>query len=210
MRLTRLIRRFAPLLFAAACAQPAFALGGMYSGQLVPTGGGTPIPIVVEMQESGTVLTGTVRTSEPMAGNAAIEYGRNMYGQCSFSVTLKPAGVLRLSGTCEPAAFRGDYNLRNPQGKIVARGSFSVQRKTADAAVGSGARSALDPTKATACITANARCLAACPRVDPDANAGADADAEANADAAFLCANRCRTRLQACKGQTGKPAAVIE
>jgi hypothetical protein len=60
----------------------------------------------------------------------------------------------------------------------------------------------LAPTKATACITANARCLAACPRGDSDANA--------DADAGFLCTNRCRTRLQACKGQAGKPAANIE
>ncbi len=202
MPLARLIRRIAPLLFAAACAEPAFALGETYAGQLVPTGGGTPIPIVVQMLESGTVLTGSVKTSEPMAGNAAIEFGRNMYGQCSFSATLKPAGTLRLSGTCAPAAFRGDYDLRNPKGKIVARGSFSLERKTAEAAIGSGARSTLPPTKATACITANARCLAACPRGDSDANA--------DADAGFLCTNRCRTRLQACKGQAGKPAAAIE
>jgi hypothetical protein len=135
-----------------------------------------------------------------MAGNAAIEFGRNMYGQCSFSVTLKPAGILRLSGACAPAAFRGEYDLRNPKGKIVARGSFSLERKTAEAAIGSGMRSTHDPTKATACISANARCLAACPR----------GDADNDADAGFLCANRCRTRLQACKGQTGKPAAAIE
>lgn len=200
MPLARLIRRFAPLLFAAACAEPAFALGDTYAGQLLPTGGGTPIPIVVEMQESGTVLTGTVKTADPIAGHAAIEFGRNMYGQCSVSVTLKPAGVLRLSGTCEPAAFRGDYNLRNKQGKIVARGSFSLARKTAEAAIGSGTRSTPGPTKATTCMSANARCLAACPR----------GDADANADAGFLCANRCRTRLQACKGQAGKQAAAIE
>jgi hypothetical protein len=200
MPLARLIRRFAPLLFAAACAEPAFALGGTYAGQLVPTGGGTPIPIVVEMQESGTVLTGRVKTSEPMAGDAAIEFGRNMYGQCSFSVTLKPAGILRLSGACVPAAFRGEYDLRDPKGKIVARGSFSLERKSAEAAIGSSMRSTHDPTKATACISANARCLAACPR----------GDADNDADAGFLCANRCRTRLQACKGQTGKPAAAIE
>ena len=200
MPLARLIRRFAPLLFAAACAEPAFALGDTYAGQLMPTGGGTPIPIVVEMQESGTVLTGKVKTSDPMAGNAAIEFGRNMYGQCSFSVTLKPAGTLRLSGTCAPAAFRGDYDLRNPKGKIVARGSFSLERKTAEAAIGSGTRNTLDPTKATACMTANARCLAACPR----------GDADADADAGFLCANRCRTKLQACKGHAGRQASAIE
>jgi len=188
------------MLFAVACAEPAFALGETYAGQLVPTGGGPPIPIVVEMQESGTVLTGKVKTSDPIPGNGAIEFGRNMYGQCSFSVTLKPAGVLRLSGTCAPAAFRGEYNLRNQLGKIVARGSFSLERKTAEAAIGSGTRSTLDPTKATTCMTANARCLAACPR----------GDADTDADAGFLCVNRCRTRLQACKGQAGKQAAAIE
>jgi hypothetical protein len=49
-------------------------------------------------------------------------------------------------------------------------------------------------------MTANARCLAACPR----------GDADADADAGFLCANRRPTKLQACKGQAGKPAAAIE
>ena len=197
MPLARLVRRFAPLLFAAACAEPAFALSETYTGQLMPTGGGTPIPIVVEMKESGTFLTGRVKTSDPIEGTAAIEFGRSIADQCSFTVTLKPAGTLRLAGTCERAAFNGNYNLRNAQGRIVSRGLFSLDRKKPEAAKGSGTHGTAAPPKTTtACMAANTRCLSACPRGDVDAE--------------FLCANRCRSKLQACKGQAGKQAAAIE
>ena len=60
MPLARLICRFALLLFAALCAAPALAVSATYAGKLTPSGGGTPIPIVVEMKESGTFLTGKV------------------------------------------------------------------------------------------------------------------------------------------------------
>ncbi len=103
----RLFRRFALLLFAALCAAPAFALSETYAGQLTPTGGGTPIPIVVEMRESGTFLTGSVKTSDPIKGSAVIEFGRSMGGDCSFSVTLKPAGSLRLVRSLRPVGIQG-------------------------------------------------------------------------------------------------------
>ncbi len=45
-------------------------------------------------------------------------------------------------------------------------------------------------------MSANTRCLIACPRGD--------------ASVEFLCANRCRSKLQACKGQAGSEAAAIE
>jgi hypothetical protein len=196
MPLARLVRRFAPLLFAAACAAPAFAQSDTYTGQLMPTDGGTPIPIVVEMRERGTLLTGTVKTSDPLPGSAAIESGRNVGSDCSFSVPMKPAGTLRLAGTCGPAGFTGKFSLRGQQGRVVSSGSFNLVRKTSEAAKGAGARSTADSAKTTACTTANTRCLAACPRGDTDAE--------------FLCANRCRTKLQACKGQAGKQAAAIE
>ena len=196
MPLARLVRRIALLLFAALCAEPAFALGETYAGQLEPSGGKTPIPIVVEMQESGTFLTGKVKASAPIEVTAAIESGRSIGGQCSFNVPLKPAGLLRLSGTCEAARFWGIYSVRNAQGKIVSGGSFGLDRKTSEAAIGSGARSTRDPTKATACMAANTRCLSACPRGD--------------ANAEFLCANHCRSKLRACKGPASKYSSAIE
>jgi hypothetical protein len=195
--LARRRHRFALLLFAALCAEPAFALSETYVGQLEPTGGGTPIPIVVEIKESATFLTGKVKTSAPVEHTAEIESGRNLGGQCSFNVPLKPTGLLRLSGTCEPAGYWGIYNVRNAQGKIVAKGSFSLDRKKPEAVKDSGTHSTATSSRTTtACMTANARCLAACPRGD--------------ANAEFLCANRCRSKLQACKGQAGKQAAAIE
>ena len=197
MPLARLIRRFALLLFAALCAAQALAVSATYAGKLTPSGGGTPIPIVVEMKESGTFLTGKVKTSDPLEASAAIESGRNIADQCSFSVPLKPVGVLRLAGTCEPAEFYGNYALRNAQGRIVSRGLFSLERKKPETEKGSGARSTAAPPKTTsACMAANTRCLSACPRGDTDAE--------------FLCANRCRSKLQACKGHAGKQAAAIE
>lgn len=193
----RLFRRFAPLLFSTLCAAPAFALSDTYSGELTPTGGGSPIPIVVEMRESGTFLTGSVTTSDPVKGSAAIEFGRSMGGHCSFSVTLRPVGLLRLSGACDRSEFWGNYTLRDAQGSIVSIGRFDLGRNKPAEAQGSGTRSTADPTTtAAACMSANTRCLIACPRGDPSVE--------------FLCSNRCRSRLQACKGQAGGEAAAIE
>ena len=79
---------FAALLFAALCAAPAFALSETYEGMLLPDRGGTPIPIVVEMRDAGTFLTGKVTTSSPLIASAPIEFGRNLAGQCNFSATL--------------------------------------------------------------------------------------------------------------------------
>jgi hypothetical protein len=41
-----------------------------------------------------------------------------------------------------------------------------------------------------ACVKANTRCLAACPRGDTDAE--------------YLCANHCRTKMNACKAKANK------
>ena len=87
--------------------------------------------------------------------------------------------------------------MRNAQGRIVSRGSFSLERKKPEAAKDSGTRSTAASSKTTtACMAANTRCLSACPRGDTNAE--------------FLCANRCRSKLQACKAQAGKQAAAIE
>jgi hypothetical protein len=197
MRLARLIRRIAPLLAAALCHAPAYALNETYQGLLRPNQGGTPIPIVVEVRDPGTFLTGNVTTSSPMSGSAPIEFGRNIAGRCNLSVTLNATAVLRLVGFCDPASFRGDYSIQDRPRKTVSRGSFHLDRKAPEPAKGAGTRTAGASTKTVAaCMSANTRCLVACPR-------GAD-------DVEFLCANRCRSRLQTCKAQVGKQPRAIE
>ena len=113
------------------------------------------------------------------------------------SAALNTTVLLRLFGACEPAEFAGIYSLRAAQSKVVSRGTFRLTRKAPDQAKGDGTRSTTASTKSiAACTSANTRCLATCPRGDSDVE--------------FLCANRCRTRLQTCKGQVGKGPAGIE
>ena len=100
-----------------------------------------------------------------------------------FQRAAETRGFIALPGTCEPAGFWGIYNIRNAQGRIVSKGIFSLERKKPEAVKDSGTRSTAASSKTTtACMAANTRCLSACPRGD--------------ASAEFLCANRCRSKLQ--------------
>ena len=189
MPLAILARRFTLLFFAALCPALAFALNGTYEGRLLPDSLEAPIPIVVELRDVGSTLTGNVRTSSPLTGNAPIASGEERFGQCNMRVVLNSSVTLRLYGSCQPTVFEGKYTIYYTQLNAQSKGSFRLTKKATEPAKKESARSATASTIA-ACLKANTHCLTACPRGDQSTE--------------FMCANRCRTKLQACKGQANK------
>ena len=187
------ILRAAFVAMAMLVSCRAAALTETYGGYLVPDGPEGTIPIVVELREIGSVLTGKVRTGFPISGNAAIAAGEHRSGQCSLKVVLSAAVTLRMQGICRSTLFEGKYTVHYTLRDDESEGRFRLSRKSpaeANKAVASSPSSTT--TSTAACQSANLHCLTACPRGDPDAE--------------FLCANRCRNKLQACKGKATKTA----
>jgi hypothetical protein len=182
----RLVFRPVALFFLAAL-YPALALAvsDTYEGQLVPRTSDAPISIVVQMEEVGGFLTGKVKTSSPLKFESKIDSGRNVAGYCNLASTLSASVTLRLYGSCSGTSFEGNYTLYYTQSKNVARGVFRLTKVSAGKA-GSGLTTADDgASNLVACVKSNTRCLAACPRGDTNVE--------------YLCANHCRTKMNACK-----------
>ena len=179
------------LVVAALASGAAVALTETYGGYLVPDGAEGTIPIVVELREIGSVLTGKVRTGYPVSGNASIAAGEHRSGHCSLRVVLSAAVTLRMQGICRSTLFEGKYTIHYTLRDDESEGRFRLSRKSPEEAKQAVAASPLTSTAATtACQKANVNCLTACPRGDHDAE--------------FLCANRCRSKLQDCKSKAGK------
>jgi hypothetical protein len=188
-------RQLPLLLIAVLCPSLAHALAETYEGLLLPDNMEGPIPIVVELRDVGSILTGNVKAGFPLNGAASLSSGENKAGQCNMKVVLNSAATLRLYGSCQPERFEGKYTIYHTLRNTESRGVFRLARKPPGAARKSGTPSApVSATSVTACQKANVHCLTACPRGDPDAE--------------FLCANHCRAKLQACKGKAGKVPAV--
>ena len=183
-------RRLRHLLFlAAACPTAASALTETYAGVLRPVGPEGPIPVIVELRGTGSMLKGKVDVGFPLSGKAPITSGENRSGQCDVKAVINSTVTLRLQGRCRPSLFEGTFTIYYTLRDAESRGSFRLPRATSEAAAsigspGEGANST------TACQKGNLRCLTACPSSDPDAE--------------FLCTNRCRTRLKACIGKVDR------
>jgi hypothetical protein len=137
------------------------------------------------MEELGGFLTGKIRTSYPLKGDAVIDSGRNVAGYCNLVSVLSASVTLRLYGDCSSTSFEGRYTVYYTQSKNVARGVFRLTKVSAGKA-GSGLTTADDgASNLVACVKSNTRCLAACPRGDTNVE--------------YLCANHCRTKMNACK-----------
>jgi len=188
----RVVRQLALLLLAVLCPALAFAVSEIYEGQLIPRTNDPPIAIVLQVDQLGGFLTGRVKTSSPLKGDAAIDNGRNVGGYCNLASALSSSVTLRLYGNCTTTSFEGNYTIYYTQPRKVARGTFRLTRKVPDTKKGgaSGLTSADAASNVVACVKANARCLTACPRGDSNVE--------------YLCANHCRTKMQACKGKANK------
>jgi len=189
-----LLRHLASAALAglAALAIPAVAadsapFNARYEGKLVADSGDVSIPVSVELRDAQGMLTGWVRTEQPLAGSGPVSAGDYNGGSCNLRVQLSPGNTLRMSGNCQARIFEGKYTLNSST--QASSGSFRLERN------GGGSRQdAIQINPLTACLNANTRCLVACPQGDYNAE--------------FLCANRCRQRFQACKGKTGGGGAA--
>jgi hypothetical protein len=193
----RVVRKLA-LLLAALCPGLALALSGTYEGQLIPRTNDPPISITLHVEELGGFLTGKVSTSDPLKGNANISSGRNVGGFCNLASVVNRFATLRLSGSCDGTSYEGSYNIQYAQSKRVARGTFRLTKKSAESGKPGGALTGADiaANSVVACVKANTRCLAACPRGDTNVE--------------YLCANHCRSKMQACKGKAAKIDSDLE
>jgi len=190
-------RHVALFLLAALYPALALAVSDTYEGQLVPRTSDAPIFIVVQMEEVGGFLTGKVRTSSPLKFESKIDSGRNVAGYCNLASTLSASVTLRLYGSCSSTSFEGNYTLYYTQSKNVARGTFRLTKKvSASGKLGTGLSAGeAAASNVVACVKSNTRCLAACPRGDTNVE--------------YLCANHCRTKMNACK-KANKPDSDLD
>lgn len=188
-----IVRQLALFLSAVLCPGLVLALSETYEGQLIPRTYDPPIPIVVQMEDLGGFLSGKVRTSLPLRADANIDSGRIVAGYCNLSSALSSSVTLHLYGDCSSTSFEGSYTLYSTVSKSIARGTFRLTRKVSQSGkAGSGlATDDIAASNVLACVKANTRCLAACPRGDTDVE--------------YLCANHCRTKMNACKAKANKP-----
>jgi hypothetical protein len=191
-----IVYQLALFLSAVLCPGLVLALSETYEGQLIPRTYDSPIPIVVQMEELGGFLSGKVRTSLPIRADANIDSGRIVAGYCNLTSALTSSITLRLYGDCSNTSFEGYFTMYSMEGKVVknvVQGSFRLTRKVSQSGkAGSGLATAdIAASNLLACVKANTRCLAACPRGDTDVE--------------YLCANHCRTKMNACKAKANKP-----
>ncbi len=185
------VRQLALSFLVAMCPGLAFGVSETYEGQLIPMTGDTPIPIVVQFEDVGGFLSGSISTSSPYKYTARIDSGRNVAGYCNMAAELSSNLTLRLFGDCGKTAFEGKYAVHFKQPKRIVSGTFRLTHKIVDAGKDTGLTATDSAASAiVACSKASGRCLAACPRDDPNAE--------------YLCANHCKSKLHACKSKVSK------
>ncbi|MGL4407476.1 MAG: hypothetical protein ACRCTU_03685 [Zoogloea sp.] len=194
-----MIRYLRVLIWLAALvgllgALPARALDATYEGVLIPNSFDNAIPITVEIHTQTDAITGKVSTGAPITASAPIGQGSFVGGVCLVRSILNASFSIRLQGNCSPQAFEGEYSIYLVEYKTKVGGKFRLMSKVSrakpeDERKKSEALKPQEPeTTLTQCINSNARCLAGCPQGDYNSE--------------FLCANRCRSKFQACKAKT--------
>ncbi len=191
MPLAILARRIALLIFAALYPALAFGLDQTYVGMLLPDNRDPPIPIVVELREAGSSLIGSVKTSPPLKGDAPIESGDNVFGNCSVNVALSRTVRIILWGRCEQTTFQGTYTIFDAQRRTESTGRFRLAHKATEAVTPDSSQGAAPSTDSmAACLKSNTQCLTACPRGDESGE--------------LMCTSRCRAKFRTCKGNVTK------
>ncbi|MBK7744620.1 MAG: hypothetical protein IPI40_13660 [Betaproteobacteria bacterium] len=123
MPLAAPLRPFALLLFAMLCPGLAHALSETYEGVLLPDNLEGPIPIVVELRDVGSILTGNVKAAFPLNGSASIASGEKQGRSVQHEVVLEQRRhAAAVYGSCQPSMFAGKIYLL-PSG-TPRRGSF--------------------------------------------------------------------------------------
>jgi hypothetical protein len=188
------VLRLALVLVSGVGPLTSFAYQAAFEGLLISDNpSDPPIPIEMNLVVNVAGVSGTVKTGSPQPG-AGVIGGDEQFGTCDLRSDLGRLTLLRMKGSCGPAmsSFEGKYALSLTNGKrqsgvfrLSKANTSSVGRK-ADPGESNrqfGQLSTLTPAR---CMKANSTCLLACPRGDQNAE--------------LLCVNRCKQKLNACKG----------
>lgn len=175
-------------LLAACLIAATFARGETYRGLLVPNDRLQPIPVVVDLEDNHGILSGQVTTSAPLTAQGQVT-GDKLRFECKFKADLGEGRQISFDGFCLQSAIEGEYSLLLPDLRLQ-KGTYRLMRMEEEKPAPKAAAPVVGPppiapARTTACLSANATCLASCPR--------------GNYNAEFLCATRCRQRFTACK-----------
>lgn len=199
-RVPGLFRVSLALLLTLSAAQ-ALAAVETYKGMLVPESLETPIPVTLELNQTRFRLTGHVTTLPPLSGEGPIVSGEKQRSSCTFTANLGHGRSIAFEGLCLSKSIEGTYTVMHPDGSS-RRGTYNLLRADPEPtpARATAPEDEEGPVRTTtACLRAHTGCLAACPRE--------------NYNAAFLCTNRCRQQLTACRlrvsGSGTEPADAV-
>lgn len=172
----------------------SFAYQAAFEGLLISDNpSDPPIPIEMNLVVNVVGVSGTVKTGSPQPG-AGVLRGDEQFGTCELRSDLGRFTLLRMKGSCGPAmsGFEGKYALSLTNGKRQS-GMFRLSKANTPAVggkpdLGEGSRQSRELSNLTParCMKSNSACLLACPRGDQNAE--------------LLCVNRCKQKLNACKG----------
>ena len=121
------VRQLALSFLVAMCPGLAFGVSETYEGQLIPMTGDTPIPIVVQFEDVGGFLSGSISTSSPYKYTARIDSGQSR--PCSIFSCLASTTLRSSSAAVGPEA---DVSLR--EDREFKRPDRERQSRTADTA----------------------------------------------------------------------------
>jgi hypothetical protein len=183
---------YGSLIFTAA----AFAESQTYKGLMLPSTLEVPVPIGITIERLGDKLKGRLTSSPPLPGEGVFLANlKNIY-QCDFKANIGGGRILTFDGYCFTKTIEGKYTLRFPDGTL-RDGDLQLKRQEAAKRAPEKASSEFTTQPlftATACLSANSACLAACPHGDYNAE--------------FICSNRCRQKFVACKAKVNSATAT--
>jgi hypothetical protein len=191
---TKSIVRLLLLLALLIAEVQGAARAETYRGLLIPESRNPPIPVTVDLEHSRGRLSGQVTTSSPMSGTGRIVSGERQRSVCNFKSDIGAGRKFAFEGYCLSTVIEGTYTVTLPDGSS-RRGTYRLAREEPQNTLAKKpAEASAEPGRVnTACLSANSACLAACPREDYNA--------------AFICSNRCRQKLAACKARAGSIVA---
>jgi hypothetical protein len=186
------------LTFVCGAAPLAsFAYQASFEGWLISDNASDPpIRIALNLEVDLTGVSGTVKTGSPVPG-AGLLGGDEVFGTCDLRSDLGRLTLLRMKGACGPSvsSFTGKYSLSLTNGKRqsglfrLAKTGTDTEEPGQDVGEIGHQLPELPHLTSTRCIKANSACLLGCPRGDYNAE--------------LLCVNRCKQKLNACKGHKG-------
>jgi hypothetical protein len=181
---------FGLLVFSAA----AFAESQTYKGLMIPSERDVPVPVAITVDRVGDKLKGRFTSSPPFVAEGVFVANLKNIHQCEFTANIGGGRTLVFDGYCFTNTIEGTYTLRFPDG-TMRDGHFQLKRQEAAKRTPEKASAEFSSQPlftVTSCLNANSACLAACPHGDYNAE--------------FVCSNRCRQKLVACRAKANSPA----